>query len=143
MLKILLLSKLLNFFIQITEPGSIEHIADTLQPGEIAWVKGSLTDSYENKILELIGQEPNGKGIKEYKNIFKELDLKLEHLEIKHEMAIFKGITELKMWIYAQVNDDFLAESYLNALQEHGLIVLADGTIRFPTKHIVACLKKI
>ena len=141
MIKTLLLTTILNCFIQITEPGSLEELTHTLHPGETAWVIGKLSDSYDSQILAEVTGAACGKTIEEYRKLFWELDLELEHLETKREMAIFQGMDELKTWIYNQVKNERLAEAYFLAMQQKGWIEPGDGTICFPTKQLIACLK--
>jgi hypothetical protein len=141
MIKLFLLSKLLNSLIQITEPETLEYVANTLQEGESAWVVGKLSDSYENEVLSSIGLPVSGKSMAEYRKRFEELGLEIEHLEIKREMTFFNGVNELRTWIKGQVGSELLTERYLAAMQEKGWIDAGDGRIGFPTKQLLAQLQ--
>ncbi len=141
MIKLFLLSKLLNSFIQITEPETLEHLTNTLQEGESSWVAGKLSDSYENEILFSIGLPVSGKSIDEYRKVFWELGLEVEHLEIKQEMVLFNGAEELRAWVKTQVGSELLTERYLAAMREKGWVDVGDGRIGFPTKQLLAHLK--
>ncbi len=142
MIKLFLLAKILNYFIQVTEPETLEYMAGTLKRGESQWIVGKLSDSYENEILSSIGLEVHGKSIDEYRDSFQGLGLEIEHIEIKREMTLFNGVKELRSWIEAQVGTELLTEQYLAAMQEKGWVDAGDGRIGFPSKHLVACVLK-
>jgi hypothetical protein len=82
-----------------------------------------------------------GKSLEEYRRVFCELGLEIEHLEIKREMALFDDIKELRVWIRLQVGSELLSERYLAAMQQKGWVDGGDGKIGFPTKQLVACVK--
>ena len=142
MIKLFLLTKVLNALIQLTELETVEFVANTLQRGESVWVAGKLSDSYENQILSSIGLPVYGKSMDEYRMVFWELGLELEHLEIKREMVFFSGIKELRGWIETQVGSGLLAEQYLAAMRQKGLVDAGDGKVGFPAKQLVARVLK-
>lgn len=131
----------MNSLIQITEPESLEHMANALGSGESAWVAGKLSDSYENEILSTIGLPVHGKSMDEYRMAFWDLGLEIEHLEIKREMTLFNGMKELRTWVMSQVESELLTELYLAAMEEKGWVNTGSGKIGFPTKQLIANVK--
>jgi hypothetical protein len=77
-----------------------------------------------------------------YREAFRELGLEIEAVEIKREMAEFDGFEQLRNWAHSLVGTELLAEECLLAMEKRGLLQSSDGKIRFPTRKLVACLKK-
>lgn len=142
MLKLFLLSVIWYSFIQIAEPRVLEQLTGRLQKGQGVWVAGDLSDSYENQVLSLMGLPVHGRSLQEYRQLFQELGLEVEYVEIKREMYQFPTFDELRMWIETQVDDPSFIEPYLAAMQQLGCTQLQDGTVAFPTKHMIAYVKK-
>jgi len=136
----LLLFNVVNSLLQLTEPQSVEALK-ALKPEETAWVSGQLADSYENEILSSIGLEPHGKSMEEYRNFFNELGLEIEFIKIERQMLWFDGIVPLRDWVKSQVGTELLAEQYLFAMEQKGWVGV-DGRIGFPTKQLLAQVKK-
>ncbi|MDP1608153.1 MAG: hypothetical protein Q8L98_02430 [Chlamydiales bacterium] len=142
MFKLFLLSVVWYSFIQITEPKVLEQVTEGLREGQGVWVAGDLSDSYENQVLSLMGLPVRGRSVEGYRHLFQQFGLKVEYVEIKREMYQFPTLEELRTWIKTQVDDLSFVEPYLAAMQQIGCVQLEDGTIAFPTKHVIAYIHK-
>ena len=141
MIKLIIACKLLGSIMDITEYESLQTKVNSLKSGETFWLMGKLSDSYENQIFSQVLRVPVGKSVEEYRKEFQKFGLKLEHIEIQREVAIFNDINDLRVWIYSQMQDNILMEECLLLMQQKGWINLGDEKIRIPIKKLVVRLK--
>lgn len=138
-IKLIVACRLLGCVMDITEYESLEEKVYSLKKEETFWLTGKLSDSYENQIFSQVLGVPFGKSVKEYRQEFQKLNLKIEHMEIQREDVVFRDLDDLKAWVYSQVQDNILTEECVALMQ---WIDLGDGTMRIPTKKILVRLIK-
>lgn len=114
-----------------------------LQQGEARWMRLPLSDSYEYEIIEGCGAH----SVREYRQLFYDQGLTVQHLQVQHEMTSFKDIEELKEWIRFEIapkldraGDEEFVESYFQLLKSKGWLNIGDGKIRFPRKQLLVLL---
>lgn len=120
------------------------YLLFNLQAGETKWVRAPLADSYEHQIIE--GQ--GALSILQYRQYFIDNNLILSHLEVEHDLQLFKNEEELKEWIGSEMarrldeegNERFV-EDYFALIKEKGLLTF-QGKIGFPRKQILVLLSK-
>lgn len=115
------------------------------QAGEEKWISLPLKDSCEYKVLE-------GKGalsISEYRQMFQEKGLFIEHMEIQRRILNFEDETALKSWILTEMapqvgreGDKSFVEEYFLRMQSLGWVNSEDPHIRLPCKYLFVLLSK-
>jgi hypothetical protein len=116
-----------------------------LKAGEERWMTLPLAESYEYQILE-------GKGaleLREYKKIFQEKELTIQHMEIQRELMVFDDEESLKEWIRLEVaphvewgTEEHFVDDYFAVMQEKGWLDFGDGKIRFPRQQLRVLLSQ-
>ncbi len=121
------------------------HTLEKMLPGEEKWLNLPLADSYEYEVME----EKNAYTTQEYRKIFLEEGFSIEHLEVKHEMALFQKEEDLKNWIHKElaphidpVSDALFTESHFEKMKETGWMISENGQIFFPRKKLLVLIKK-